>query len=40
MACLEEIAFNMNFIDENILTEHIKSNKNNSYAKYLKRLLK
>tara|TARA_Y100000766_G_scaffold266766_1_gene261347 strand:+ start:3417 stop:4289 length:873 start_codon:yes stop_codon:yes gene_type:complete len=40
VGCLEEIAFNMNFIDENILKQHIKSNKNNSYAKYLKRLLK
>jgi len=40
VACLEEIAFNMNFINEDILRQHIKSNKNNAYAKYLKKLLK
>ena len=40
VACLEEIAFSMNYIDEDMLKSHIKNNRNNEYAKYLKKLIK
>ncbi len=39
VACLEEIAYNMKYIDKNELKKHIQSNKNNNYAKYLNKLL-
>ena len=39
VACLEEIAFNFGWIDENILIKRIEKMKNSPYSLYLKLLL-
>lgn len=39
IACLEEIAWRMGYIDTKVLLEHANSYKNNEYGKYLHRLI-
>jgi glucose-1-phosphate thymidylyltransferase len=40
IACIEEIAFRMKYIDAFQLQEHIKSQGKSAYGKYLENLIK
>src|SRR5574344_1941451 len=40
IACLEEIAYRMNFLDEKTIKDNIKNYKNNEYYNYIKNIVK